>query len=333
MQTKPDIVPIFIMGSARNGTTWLGNSLCAHPEVVGAQHVVHWGQKESKIYSCWKYAGDLTDDYKFIQFIELYSSTDYFQLVDGDKEFFYRNRPKNFFDLYLTLMDQYAMKQNVRYWVTKLDPRFYEHPRDFKLFLGHLEERYPLCRFVGIRRAFSQVLRSYLGMEGQNSIHKMTSPQKHLAALLESARYVIHYKGISEVIAEKNGLLLEFEEFKSDHERCLQKICSYLGADFTPEMLSNRYKAKSSLLHKSGTSETSEFTFRTASKFYIRLFSIFWPAAMLLLRLWGLFKRDACPLDWRLLKLQYMKESFSNELIRTGQVALHQLIFEDTDDN
>ena len=51
------IIPIFILGSARNGTTWLCNILCNHPEIVGAQHKVHWGIYESNIYKNMHYWG------------------------------------------------------------------------------------------------------------------------------------------------------------------------------------------------------------------------------------------------------------------------------------
>ena len=44
--------------------------------------------------------GDLKDDRNFIKFIELYSSADYFQLVEGDKNYFYGDRPANLLEFF-----------------------------------------------------------------------------------------------------------------------------------------------------------------------------------------------------------------------------------------
>ncbi|MFW5953609.1 MAG: sulfotransferase, partial [Candidatus Natronoplasma sp.] len=129
------VTPIFVLGLERNGTTWLQNILCNHPKIVGAQHQAHWGIKESYICGNILYWGNFEDNDEFIEFLELYSSGDYFKLVEGNKEYFYQNRPEDFADFFFELMDNYAEKKNATYWITKLDSLFYRHEELLDKFL------------------------------------------------------------------------------------------------------------------------------------------------------------------------------------------------------
>src|SRR5210317_987322 len=99
-----EIIPIFSLGVARSGTTWLGNILCEHPEIIGAQHELHWGIHESHIYSNKMYWRDFSDKNNYIKFLEHYSSADYFNIIKGDKEYFYSNPQESFYHFYLELM-------------------------------------------------------------------------------------------------------------------------------------------------------------------------------------------------------------------------------------
>lgn len=83
--------PVFVLGLNRNGTTWLPNILCNHPEICGAQHKVHWGIKETNICRHILYWNDFVKNDEFIKFLELYSSGDHFTLSEGDKRYFYQN--------------------------------------------------------------------------------------------------------------------------------------------------------------------------------------------------------------------------------------------------
>ena len=57
--SAPAIQPVFVLGSARNGTTLLGNLLSAHPAIAGVEHRAHWGQIESHVYAVQRWAGEL----------------------------------------------------------------------------------------------------------------------------------------------------------------------------------------------------------------------------------------------------------------------------------
>src|SRR6056297_738351 len=111
---KSNINPIFILGSARNGTTWLSNTISRHEEVSSAQHRVHWGIHESKIFEHYKKWGSFENYNNFILFFNNYSCCDYFKLVNGDKRYFYKNKPIDFYEFFFELMDNYAREENTK---------------------------------------------------------------------------------------------------------------------------------------------------------------------------------------------------------------------------
>jgi len=252
---KKKIRPIFILGSARNGTTWLANVLCNHSEIIGAQHEVHWGIHESKIYENLHYWGNLKNDRNFIKFIELYSSADYFQLVEGDKNYFYSHHPQDFIEFFFTLMDQYTEKKKVSFWITKLDPNFYLYPKEFNDFLRRVEARYPNYILIGIKRDFESVFPSYLRMKGVASQNRMALFIRELLILLEGSRYFLHYHSINKIIQEKNGITVNFNEFREHKEKIVKKICHYLSLKYEPDMIRDKFKPNSSFLSRKGKNQ------------------------------------------------------------------------------
>jgi len=325
------ITPIFILGSARNGTTWLCNILCNHPQIVGAQHKVHWGIHESNIYKNMHYWGDLSKDKNFIRFVELYSSADYFQLVEGDKNYFYRDHPADFLEFFLTLMDQYAMKKDASYWVTKLDPNFYIHPKSLNEFFCRIEKRYKYYRLIGIKRKFESVFNSYLNMEGRASQHRTTLFVRELLVLLESARYIAHYNTIENVIRLKKGILLDFNKLRYNREKEIYNICKYFNLDFSSKMLIDDFKPNSSLKYKGKNNQKiiPNLELKIANILVNYIFSRIPSLAISLLKIRDKIRKKKCPLFWRLLRMKYMKENFSKELEKTGDIGLYKILFED----
>lgn len=190
------VKPLLVLGLNRNGTTWIQNILCNHPEIVGAQHKAHWGAHESGICRNILYWGDLSNNDQFIRFLELYSSADNFKLVKGDKDYFYENRPKNFTEFYLELMDNYARKENVKYWVTKLDPLFYKFPEMLEDFLERAKDRYDEIKFISIKREYKKVLESSMNMQGVSKNLKSFVTRKSFISK-NAINYVQGYKTIT----------------------------------------------------------------------------------------------------------------------------------------
>jgi hypothetical protein len=321
------ITPIFVLGSERNGTTWLCNILCQHPQIVGAQHKAHWGIHESFIYRHLRYWGDFGNDRNFITFLELYSTGDYFRLVEGDKQYFYNHRPESFVDFFLTLMDQYAQKHDAVYWTTKLDPSFYYRPKRLHDFISRLDQHYDGYKFIGIKRDFIPVLKSYLKMQGKAHQHRTWPLVRQGATCLETAKYAVHYDGIKKMVDRYNGLLLSFTDLKNNRKETVHRIVDFLDLDDSPNLLNDAYIANSSFMGRQGQNEgLSRIEAFLARKLLLPAFR----HSRLgegILKLRDLQKGNECPLFWRLLRLKYMAQSFSDELIQTEDIGLHEVLF------
>lgn len=325
-ETPPGTTPIFVLGSARSGTTWLGNLLSCHPAIAGAHHRVHWGSAESRIYLTEKHAGDLTDDRRFIQFMEVFAASDYFRLIRGDKERCYQSRPETYYELFLELMDRFAEKEGTRYWVTKLDPHFFHQPDELERFWSLLQRRYATVKLVGITREFDGVLRSYLNMEGQRSIHRLQGIKRAMAVMLESGRYVAHNRAITRLVEQRGGVLLRFEDLRADRRAAAETLRGYLELDFA-DSLDTPYRPNSS--HGTRRDATTRTTERLALDVLLPLFRACPGAATSLLRLRERTRGEQAPFYWRLLRLEHMPGRFASELGETGQTALRRELFDD----
>lgn len=319
------IKPIFVLGSARNGTTWLCNMLCRHPQVSGAQHKAHWGIHESFIYENIKYWGDISNDEKFIKFIETYSSADYFNLVNGKKDYFYNNRPDNFLEFFFELMDQYSKENNSLYWVTKLDNLYYYRPKDLKKFFEEVNKRYSSYKIIGIKRNFQPVLKSYINMEGKDYQKRGSLFIREMAIILEAARWATHYNNIEKITKKNNGLMISFSDFKNNHKKSIRQIINFLELEFDNNLLKTKYKPNSSFQNKTQIEiPKSELIF--ADKILIKLFTKVPSLGKLIVKFRDLVRGNKCPVYWKLLKLKYMKNSFLDELKKSGDIGLYKLL-------
>lgn len=322
--------PIFLLGSARNGTTWLFNILCRHPQVVGAQHEAHWGMHESRLYRHMQYWGDLSDDRAFIRFLELYSSGDYFRLVEGEKDYFYRNRPQDFLSTFFTLMDRYVEKNNVTYWITKLDPHLFYREAELDEFIARARERYgQACKFVGIKRDLAQVLRSYIKMQGRASQRRSAPIVRQLATWLGTARYAVHYRMIECLLEDQGGLMVDFGELVQDREMVSRRMTEYLGIDYSSDLLHDEFRPNSSLAGITNLRSLSRPELFVAIRLLFPFFSKMLPiSGVYTLKLRDWMKRQECPVYWRLLRLDFMPQAFERELLRTGDLGLRDLLFD-----
>jgi hypothetical protein len=323
---RSDIVPIFVLGSERNGTTWLCNELCRHPDIAGVQHRAHWGFHESKIYLHQKYWGDLTGRDALDRFLALYGDEDHFQLTGDDPNHYKEHQPGDFIDFFFEMMDRFARKEGVSCWVTKLDPHFYYRRAACSEFLERLRARYPVIRFVGIQRDLRSALRSSVYMEGRAKQQRDRPIVRQLVLTLHTARQVTHYRGVRRMIREQDGLMLSFEYFKDEHESALQSIIDYLrlrplfsddGVRFPPN--SSFAVAK--------TMRVSETDLFVATRIFYPLFRAlpFISRLVVLARDWTRGNPD--PRFCRLKKLERDPKAFAEELKRDGDLALYELLF------
>ena len=326
--------PIFVLGLARNGTTWISNILCQHPEIAGVQHIAHWGIKESKIFGNKEYWGeDFREIDDFIRFLELYSSGDYFSLANGDKDFFYKNVPNDFYDFYFTLMDRYAAKKDSKYWLTKLDPRFYSNIEDLNKFLTRAKARYGnnQVKFVSINRNPVEAIESGVLYQG-SSRPRQSLKWRIVYILVKLSREVVDYNEINSLVDEEEGIRSDFSDLVQNRRAVCERLCNYLNLKFNKSMLEDKFPANSSYKGRQETTSITKAEKTVISRVMEPLFESLPAIPKIILTFRELFRgKETLPIKWRLTKLKYFKQSFRKELEK-GEFGLKQVLFEEKKD-
>jgi hypothetical protein len=242
---KPN--PIILLGSARNGTTMLSNIISDIPGVCSLQHELHWGFHESNMYKNYKFWGNFDTLDSYIHFLELYSSMDTFKITGLKKDYFYRKKiPKDFLDFYFQMMDDYAIKQGSRYWLTKIDLQYFLHEQEYNDFINRLNKRYTDIKFISIQRNTNDVLASYLKMDGKFKKSRSTMLGGFFSQVLGVIRMSFYYFEINKLIINNNGLSFQFENVIKNREGCLDKILKYLGIKNNNVLINEKFKRNSS---------------------------------------------------------------------------------------
>jgi hypothetical protein len=325
------VTPIFVLGSERNGTTWLCNLLAQHPAIAAVQHQAHWGFHESNLYKQNRYWGSLGESDRLIRCVELYGSGDHARLVGESKEALYARRPADFYELYFEMMDRYAERQGTRFWLTKLDPLYYQHPRELRKLLARLQDRYGRVHFVGVKRTLPGVLRSYLNMEGRAGQHRTAPGIAQFLMLFQTARYVVHYRQIGKLLRPFGAPLLSYGELSRNSRDALSRVLEPIGLSFTTEMLEPRFAPNSSVSFRRGGGRKLHGVERFTVRFLLRpVLRALWPLAWLLLSLRERSKPTVPPVYFKLLKLERLPELFRQELGETDEQGLLSVLFGDT---
>ena len=330
---NPRPTPIFVLGSARNGTTWLCNTLAQHSSVTALQHQAHWGFHESNLYKNQRYFGSLESPDRLIRCVELYGSGDHFRLAGGAKQRVYEEQPKDFYELFFNLMDHAAATEGKPFWLTKLDPLFYQHPRELRRFLTRLQGRYGAPRFVAIRRSLPQVIRSSLHRGGRASQRRTAPVVSQVLMVFETARYLVHYRRMRRVLRKEGGRLLRYEELFGDPRPALREALEPMGLDFEEGMLELRYQPNSSVAFR-GEAVRNLSRLEGSALLLIRpLLYALWPFTLLLLALRERSKPSVPPVYFKLLKLEAMPERYREELMANDERGLLSMLFETRKDD
>lgn len=316
-----DIIPIFVLGSARNGTTWLANEISKHPNIVSVQHKLHWGFHESNIYQNKIYWGDLLEINKYINFIEIYSSMDHFRLLEEEKDFLYANRFNEFYEIFFTLMDRYAIRNKKKFWLTKLDPLIYLYEDDLEYFLSILKKRYRTIHFISIQRDFGSVLKSYIKMEGINFNLRQKFIQKKMAVVLGAARYAVHYDAIKKIENTHNSLSLAFNDMFENKKFIIETTFNHLNLINVQEGDINFSPNSSHLYNKDKAGRNF-----TGANLVLTFFMKFIYLAKLILRGWEKTKRKSRPGYFRLIKTKYFKDEFILEIKNNKEIGLLKVV-------
>lgn len=321
------ICPIFVLGSARHGTTWLGNLLSNHREISGVTHASHWGQVEARLLSTRRFAGDLRDGRRFVRFVESYAAADFARAAGATRQDLYALRHQSAYEIQLSLLDRLASAAGHRYWVTKLEPQFFHQPRELAEFLRQLDVRYPTCRFVSIQRPLAPVLESYLEMQTSESRRRQTPLASFVASGLQTARYALHRRGIQRLIAQRQGLAVDFDALRADTAGEFARICDYLGVSHDTQALSLPWQKNASAGAGALPQRRKQFLAWWGTHVWLPLFGSLPLVARILLRAWDRAKGNGCPWYYRILQLEQLPDSLRGELVQSQETHLLNLLF------
>jgi len=228
--------PIFVLGVHRSGTTWVANILCLHSRIAGIQADRHYGIHESAFFCIVKDRfGDIRNDENFIEFIETFSSSDYFILSNLDKTYFYKNRPRSYDEFFKMMMDKYAEEQKAEFWLEKTPAHL--------LYFSDLLEIFPTAKFIIIKRNIIDAIKSDIRLKYFNEYgqKKMKFPKIFFVIFL-TFRYHFYYSNMYDQHQKQKYLLIEYETLKKNRLEVTKEICNYLYIDFKQQMLVDKYK-------------------------------------------------------------------------------------------
>lgn len=312
-----DIKPIFLLGLNRNGTTWLGNTLSDQFSIATAKHPFHYGVVESTIYANYCYFGKFETINKYLEFLEVYCQSDFFQILGDSKEYYYHLKFDSFFDFFLELMDRYALRTNSALWLTKLDPYLILDKKAWNEFISLVEKRYEFPLFIGIQRNFDDYMNSAIVLQNK-SLTSRARWKKNFLAIVNTSVYIQAYDLIKRFL-EPKSLLVTFEQLKSNHEVTLQSIQQHY--DF-PKAATEQIFLKNSSFDSVKRKTNKKYGILHFILKYSGLSSLIIP--IVLYR----YKKSpvASPMWWKLKKVRYFRNQFLEELNGLQQHELIELI-------
>jgi hypothetical protein len=315
------ITPIFILGSPRNGTTWLSNIVGDYQSVSSVRHFLHWGNHESNIYKKVKYYGDITQLNNYIHFVELFSISDLFKLANGNKEKLKNAQYSSFYDAYFDLMNDLAESENNKFWITKLDPQFFKDPDEFQRFKKHLMKRYPDVKFLFIKRELKSVIHSYINFVSHKKELKKTKIL--LIALKQIAIKITYEDFFLEIISEFNGIRFRYEELLNDYDHHINRLENYIG--IKEFKLRDRNYLKNSSFYRKKIVKLSESTLWILTKVIYPIMQLLKPLTKKAVRMQK--KNQAGkPAFYRMIKHQYYKEKWIEETKKNNLDRILHLI-------
>lgn len=216
------IFPVFVLGSARSGTTWLANLLASHPQITAVTGEVHFGIHESHLFSHTRYCFDETVDCR--NFFERYSAEDYYKLAGVDwKEICEGdNRTESVVYWFRRLMEAKAQREDKRHWLEKTPKHCIYCPEIFREF--------PNAKYVLIEREFKTAVQSNLTKYARAGVNRW-------AQIAEKAfRYESDRKALDWLKKQPTGCLVsvKYEDLRRDQEEQISRIERALGIDIIP---------------------------------------------------------------------------------------------------
>lgn len=221
--------PIIVIGMNRSGTKWLSNLICSHQDVIGVQSRRHFGILETNMFGPMQEKFNLSSPDDYVGFLEMWANTEFFRRTGIDKQVFYElnPRPRNFYEIFERLMNEFAEKNGKSYWLQKTAP---------SLAIGVLEY-FQSAKIILIRRNLLDTLRSTW------ALHKDQSSRKIIRTTFT---YVHQRKTLRSIANKYNVAELDFTELKSSTTEEMSRIFLEIGLDPNNASLEQLYKKNTS---------------------------------------------------------------------------------------
>jgi len=223
-------IPIFVIGMNRTGTKWMSNLIANHPEVIAVQHERHTGILETNVFDAWpRKFPDLSLPDEYVGFIELWSRTDFFRITGTDKKILYDRspRPTDILEMFRILMDDFATRNERRFWLQKVSPWATED------VLRHFRE----ARLVVIERDPIDTLRS---------THQLVTGGREPISLKTITSHHLQQRLLHQLRSRPGVASVRFEELQKNTRRELERVCGELGLDFHKAMVESKYEKNTS---------------------------------------------------------------------------------------
>jgi hypothetical protein len=170
------------------------------------------------------------------------SASDYFQIAGISKDYMMSLWPTTYDAFFKSMMDEFALRRNAAYWVEKSP----EHT----VQASHLAEVYPEARFIAIIRNVRDVISSSLAYTPDQPVRERLGRRMFIVKAVMLWAY--YKKLIRELKRAFPGrtCLIRYEQFRENKEIVLEKICSFLGVEFEPQMTNLTYAPNTSFDQK-----------------------------------------------------------------------------------
>ncbi len=226
---------IFILGTARSGTTALSNQLCNHPQIVGFQTKHHYGIHECRFLSVWNYLfPHLEDPEELAYFLELFSGSDIDRMAEVDMELFYRSHPRSIIAFITMLTEEYVKDRGAIYFLNN-DPKQ-------SFYIRELVHHFPDAYYIWIKRDRYDTIRSSLKMKRNRSVSMV---------FRRTFRYHMDHVMVERNRGRVGNLFeLDFEDFVSQPNRVMREIAKFLAIEWDVGLLVNPYQRNTSFRDK-----------------------------------------------------------------------------------
>jgi len=321
------IIPIFIMGENRNGTTNLGNSISSFSNISSITHELHWGSHETDILSKQKYFMKIKNINQYMKFLSMFLKSDLFIIANTDESILYKKKYDNFYELFFEVMDEHTKNNNNTYWVTKLSPSFCNNKKEYQYFIDLVLNRYEDYKLICIERNVYSVMKSYLNMQNASKRRKNIL-LKYFAVLANCMSQAYNYQFYKKEINNKNGIYVVFEDYIKNKEKVMRKIADYLKIDYDKEFnIKNNYVQNSSFFTNKKIVKISKKYTLFAYKISLFLVKILPGLARLIGRYRNNKMKDIDIFYYRLYALKYMRDYYLDD-IKTREPSLYKLIMQ-----